>query len=52
MEVGEGPDAEAVGGVELGLEELAAGVPHVSQLEQVGGGEQRLDIVLRYINLT
>ena len=52
VEVGEGPDAEAVGGVELGLEELAAGVPHIGQLEQVSGGEQRLDIVLGHINLT
>ena len=38
-------------GVELGLEELAARVPHVSQLEKVGGGKQRLDIVLGHINL-
>ena len=51
VEVGEGPDAEAVGGVELRLEELAASVPHICQLEQVGGGEQRLDILLRHINL-
>ena len=51
VEVGEGPDAEAVGGVELGLEELAARVPHVSQLQQVSGGEQGLYIVLGNINL-
>ena len=51
MEVCEGPDAEAVGGVKLGLEELAARVPHVCQLQQVGSGKQRLDIVLSHINL-
>ena len=51
MEVSEGPDAEAVSGVKLGLEELAARVPHVCQLQQVGGREQRLDIFLSHINL-
>ena len=52
VEVSEGPDAEAVGGVQLGLEKLAARVPNICQLKQIGGREQRLDIILSHINLT
>ena len=52
MEVSEGPDPEAVGGVQLGLEELAARVPNICQLKQISSGEQRLDIILSHINLT
>ena len=46
VKVCEGPDAETVGGVELALEELAAGVSHVVELEEVGGREEGLDILL------
>jgi hypothetical protein len=42
VEVGEGADAQAVGGVQLGLQEVAAGVPHVRQLQQAGGRQQNL----------
>lgn len=52
MCVGQEPaDAETVGGVELGLEEVAAGVPHVRQLEQVGGWEEGLHVLLCHLYL-
>ena len=51
VQVCEGPDAEAVGGVELALEELAARVPDIRQLQQVGGGQQRLHVVLGHVHL-
>ena len=50
MKVSEGPDAETVGGMKLALQELTAGVSHVVQLKQVGGGQERLNIVLGHIN--
>ena len=51
VQVCEGPDAEAVGGVELALQELAARVPDIRQLQQVGGGQQRLHVVLGHVHL-
>lgn len=42
VRVGEAADAQAVGGVQLAQEELAAGVPHPVELQEAGGGEQRL----------
>ena len=50
VKVREGSDAETVGGVELALQELTAGVSHVVELEQVGGGEERLNVVLGHID--
>lgn len=44
--VGVRSDAQAVGGVELLHQEGAARLDHGGQLEQAGGGEQRLDGVL------
>jgi len=44
--VGEGADAQAVGGVQLTLEELAADVLNLNQLQQTGGRKERLDIGL------
>ena len=44
-------DAETVGGVESGEEELTTGVPDVLQLEQVGRREQGLDVVLGDLHL-
>ena len=46
VSVSEVPDAETVGGVELPHEELAAGLPHGGHLEDGGGGEKDLDVVL------
>ena len=37
--------------MQLGLEEVAAGVPDVGELEQVGGRQQGLDILLRHLHL-
>lgn len=42
VRVGEAADAQAVGGVQLAEEELAAGVPHPVELQQAGGWQQRL----------
>ena len=50
VQVCEGPDAEAVGGVELALQELAARVPDIRQLQQVGGGQQRLHVILGHVH--
>lgn len=47
----EGPDAQTVGGIQLSLEELAAGLLDLSQLEKAGRREQRLDISLLYCHL-
>ena len=46
MSVCKVPDSKTVGGVELPHEELAAGLPHRGHLEDGGGGEEHLDIVL------
>lgn len=42
MSVSEASDAQAVGGVQLAEEELAAGVPHPIELQQTRSWEQRL----------
>lgn len=42
MQVGEGSYSQAVGRMELSAQELAAGFFHLVQLEQAGGGQQRL----------
>lgn len=42
----EGPDAQTVGRVQLSLEELAAGLLDLGQLEKAGSREQRLDVSL------
>lgn len=42
MRVGEAPDAQTVGGVELTQQELAAGVTDAVQLQKAGGWEQSL----------
>lgn len=47
----EGPDAQAVGWVQLPLEELTTGLLDLSQLEQTGGGEQGLDIPFLHSHL-
>lgn len=49
--VREGPDAQTVGGIQLSLEELAAGLLDLSQLKEAGGREQRLDVSLLYSHL-
>lgn len=46
VRVCEGPDAQTVGGVQLPLEELAAGLLDLSQLEQAGSGEESLHVPL------
>jgi len=48
VRVSEGPDAQTVGWIQLPLEELAAGLLDLSQLEEAGCGEQRLDVPLLY----
>ena len=42
VRVGEAPDAQAVGRVQLAEEELAAGIAYAVQLQQTGGREQGL----------
>lgn len=42
VRVSEPPDAQAVGGVQLAEQELAAGIPHSVELQQAGCWEQRL----------
>lgn len=42
VRVCEAPDAQAVRGVQLAEQELAARVPHAVELQQAGRGEQRL----------
>lgn len=49
--VREGPDAQTVGGVQLPLEELTAGLLDLSQLEQAGSREQSLHISLLHSHL-
>jgi len=36
VKVSEGLDAESVGGMELGLQEVAAGITHLPHLQKVG----------------
>ena len=50
VQVSKGSDAETVGGMELTLEKLTAGIPHICQLEQVGSWKQRLDVLLSDVN--
>lgn len=56
VSVGEPPDSQAVGGVQLTEQELAARVPHAVELQQAGRREQRLrggggdDSVSRHCN--
>lgn len=42
VRIGKAPDAQAVGGVELTQQELAAGVSDAIQLQEAGGWEQSL----------
>lgn len=42
MRVSKTSDAQAVGGVQLAEEELAAGIPHPIELQQASSWEQRL----------
>lgn len=51
VRVCECPDAQTVGGVQLPLEELAAGLLDLSQLEQAGSGEESLHIPLLHGHL-
>lgn len=51
MCVCEGPDAQTVRGIQLPLEELAAGLLDLSQLEQAGGREESLHIPLFHSHL-
>lgn len=44
VQVGEGPDAQTVGGMQLRLEELAADLLHVHQLEEAGCCQQDLPL--------
>lgn len=49
--ISEGPDAQAVGGIQLPLEELAAGLLDLSQLQQASRREQSLNVPLLYCHL-
>lgn len=44
VHVGEGPDAQTVGGMQLRLEEVAADLLHVHQLEEAGCCQQDLPL--------
>lgn len=44
MQVGEGSDAQTVAGVKLRLQELAANLTDVHQLEEAGSWKQHLEI--------
>ena len=43
----EAADAQAVGGMQLAHQELAACLPHRADLQQAAGGQQDLHVVLR-----
>lgn len=43
VKVSECSDAQAVGGMELGLQEVAANLPNIHQLQEAGSGKQHLD---------
>ena len=43
MQVGERADPETVRRMQLGLQEVAAGVAHVGELEDVSGGQEGLE---------
>jgi hypothetical protein len=49
--VGEAADAEAVGGVQLAQQELAAGLAHLLHLQHAAGGQQDLHVVRGYDDL-
>lgn len=49
--VGESPDAQTVGWIQLSLEEFTAGLLDLSQLEEAGSREQRLDVPLLHSHL-
>lgn len=51
VSVGEGPDAQAVRGVQLPLQELTASFLNLCQLQQAGSGQQRLDVTLLHGHL-
>jgi hypothetical protein len=42
VEVGEGSNAQTVGGVQLALQELTAHLPHVHQLQEAGCRQEHL----------
>lgn len=42
VQVGEGSDAQTVGGVKLSLQELATDLTDIHQLEEAGGWQQDL----------
>lgn len=44
--VGKGPDSQAVGRIQLSLQEFTAGLLNLSQLEKASGRKQRLDVSL------
>ena len=51
VSVGEGPDAQTVRRIELAFEELAADVLNLLQLQQAGGGQERLHVRLFHQNV-
>lgn len=50
VEIGKLPDAQTVAGVQLGLQEVAAGVPDVGELQEVGRRQQNLHVVLVHLH--
>lgn len=51
VRVGKGSDAQTIGRIQLPLQELAAGLLDLSQLEEAGCREQSLNIPLLYSHL-
>lgn len=51
VSVGEGPDAQAVRGVQLPLQEFTAGFLNLCQLQQAGSRQQSLHISLLHSHL-
>jgi len=50
MNIGKLPDAEAITRIQLSLQEVAAGISHIRELEQVGGGQEDLHVILVYLH--
>lgn len=50
VQVGKGPDAQAVGGMQLRLKELAADLLYIHQLEEAGCCKQDLSMFKKHPN--
>lgn len=51
MQIGKFAYAQTIAGIQLGLQEITAGIPHIRQLQQIGRRQQHLDIVLVHLHI-